>query len=146
MLKEDRTQSSAHWALGSNEFPTENLLSDPHSPLPLHHCAFVLCWGQKTLIHVCACGRHCMQITVDEYAAVTNMSAGCVTLYTYTVVSSSLSWSIICLSCHLILEHCCTRQIHSTCLMFTDTRACRHKHTSKVHIGDYRINLMIGEH
>lgn len=42
LLKEDRTNSSTQRALGSNEFPTENLLSDPHSPLPLHHCAFDL--------------------------------------------------------------------------------------------------------
>lgn len=42
LQKEDRTNSSAHWALGYNEFPTANLLSDPHSPLPLYHCAFDL--------------------------------------------------------------------------------------------------------
>lgn len=41
-LKADRANSSAHWAQGSNEFPTTYLLFDPHSPLRLQHCAFDL--------------------------------------------------------------------------------------------------------
>lgn len=42
LLNKDGANSSAHWTLGSNEFPTENLLSDPHSPLPLYRSAFEL--------------------------------------------------------------------------------------------------------
>lgn len=42
LMNKDGANSSAHWTLGSNEFPTENLLSDPHSPLPLYRCAFEL--------------------------------------------------------------------------------------------------------